>query len=157
MKPESPERTSRKLPFAAGLLVGILVAAFAALGYHGSGSASFCMSCHSMKEVGTLWQQSNHKQFACIDCHLPDDRFIAQISYKARAGLNDLYHETLRNYPAAIVISAEARSIARGNCLRCHYTTIEKTPMAEGGGDCLKCHHRLVHGRGPARGGIHVQ
>jgi cytochrome c nitrite reductase small subunit len=152
------DRPSGKLPFAAGLAVGVLVAAFAALGYHGSGSASFCMTCHSMKEAGARWQQSNHKQFACIDCHLPDDHFIAQVSYKARAGLNDLYHETLRSYPATLAISAEARSIVRGNCLRCHYTTIEKTPMAGGeGGDCLKCHRRLVHGRGPEKGGIHVE
>lgn len=110
-----------------------------------------------MEQIGKHWQQSHHKQFDCIECHLPDDFFVVQAAFKTRAGLNDLYHETLRSYPAAIQISAEGRRVALGNCFRCHSSTIEKTPMASMGGDCLKCHRHLVHGRGAGEGGIKVE
>jgi len=71
----------------------------------------------------------------------------------AKAGLNDLYHETLKIYPAAIAISAEGREIANGNCLRCHFSTVQNTPMGAGGADCLKCHRFTVHQRGLEKGG----
>jgi cytochrome c nitrite reductase small subunit len=110
-----------------------------------------------MKPMGDHWQQSRHKQFACIECHLPDSNIAAKVAYKAKAGLSDLYHETLRSYPAAIRISAEARTIAEGNCLRCHFSTVENTFMVEGGGSCLMCHHRLVHGPAQETGGIALE
>lgn len=141
----------------AGIIIGVFIAAFTAIGYHGAGSPRFCIGCHSMEHVGNRWQQSNHKQFACIECHLPNDNLIVQVTYKARAGLNDLFHETFRSYPAAILISMEGKGIARGNCLRCHYSTIENTPMTRQGGDCLKCHRNLVHGRGLEKGGMNVE
>ncbi len=80
--------------------------------------------------MGAHWQQSNHKQFACIECHLPDSNIAIKVAYKTKAGLNDLYHETLRSYPASIRYLAEARGIAEGNCLRCHYSTVGNTFMA---------------------------
>lgn len=110
-----------------------------------------------MKDVGEHWRQSHHKQYACIECHLPDAHLAAQAAYKTKAGLNDLYHETLRSYPAAIRLSAEARGIAEGNCLRCHFSTVENTFMAGGEGGCLSCHQRLVHGPGRDTGGIRVE
>lgn len=153
----STRRPSGRMLLAAGAILGIFVAASAVLGYHASGNPKFCTSCHSMGQVGKLWQQSTHKQFACIECHLPDDVFVAQVAFKTRSGLNDLYHETLRSYPATMQISTKGRMVARGNCLRCHSSTIENTPMAHQGGDCLKCHRYLVHGRGAGEGGINVE
>lgn len=141
---------------AAGVVLGIILAVIAVSGYHAAGSPSFCISCHSMKDVGRHWQQSRHKQYACIECHLPDSSIAVQVSYKTRAGLNDVYHETLRSYPAKIRLSGEARGIAEGNCLRCHFSTVQKTFMAAGG-ECLKCHQRLVHGPGQETGGIKVE
>jgi cytochrome c nitrite reductase small subunit len=142
---------------AAGAVIGVLVTVITAVSYHASGSPAFCTACHSMKDVGGHWQRSRHKQFACIECHLPDGNIMVQVSYKTKAGLHDLYHETLRIYPAAIRISAEARDIAEGNCLRCHFSTVENTFMAPQGGECLACHRRLVHGSGQETGGIRVE
>jgi cytochrome c nitrite reductase small subunit len=142
---------------AAGAVIGIFIAFFTVGSYHAAGSPAFCMSCHSMKDVGKHWQQSRHKQFACIECHLPDSNIAVQVTYKGKAGLNDLFHETLRAYPAKIHLSSEARGIADGNCLRCHYSTVENTFMAGQGGDCLKCHHGLVHGTGMETGGIKIE
>jgi cytochrome c nitrite reductase small subunit len=141
----------------AGAFIGVLFTLISIGLYHAAGKPVFCASCHSMKEVGALWQQSRHKQFACIECHLPDSNIAAQVAYKTKAGLNDLYHETLRSYPASIKISPEAKDIAEGNCLRCHFSTVENTFMAGQGGDCLKCHRGLVHGKGMETGGIKVE
>ncbi len=141
---------------AAGTLFGIILAVALAAGYHASGNPAFCISCHSMKDIGSHWQQSQHKQFACIECHLPDSTLIPQVTYKTKAGLNDLYHETLRSYPSRIRLSEEARDIAEGNCLRCHFSTVQNTFMAAGG-ECLKCHQGLVHGSGQETGGIKVE
>ncbi|MRR23896.1 cytochrome C nitrite reductase [bacterium] len=142
---------------AAGIVVGILVAAAVFTGYHASGSPAICVACHSMKPMAEQWRQSMHKQYACIECHLPDANIAMQVTYKARAGLHDLYHETLRSYPAAIRLTSEARGIAEGNCLRCHFSTVGNTFMAVQGASCLQCHQRVVHGPAQETGGIKVE
>ncbi len=141
------------LGVAAGLIIALLLAGT----YHASGSPKFCAACHSMELVYTRWQQTNHKQFACIECHLPDTNIVGQVAYKTRAGLHDLAYETFRAYPAAILISTGSEDILKRNCVRCHYSTIQNTPMAQAGGNCLKCHRYLGHGRGPEKGGIRVE
>lgn len=110
-----------------------------------------------MKPVHHRWSTSNHHQFTCTECHLPDTHIAGKVAYKTRAGLNDLVHETARDYPAGIDLSTHGRQIVNGNCVRCHASTIAETPMAQGGADCLKCHRYLVHGRGQDEGGIKVE
>ncbi len=139
---------------AAGIVIGILLAVGIRGAYDLTGDSKFCGSCHSMREVYLRWQLSRHKKFACVDCHLPHGIAIGAVAYKMRAGINDLLHETLRDYPASFSFSRKARAIANDNCVRCHYSTIEKTAMAQEEAECLKCHRGLVHGRTPAKGGI---
>ena len=139
------------------MIIGIVLVAISAAGYHAASTPGFCISCHSMGYVGSQWQQSHHKQFACTECHMPDANIAVQVGYKAKAGLRDLVNETMRTYTASANLSDEARKIVVGNCLRCHYSTIETTPMAQRGGNCIKCHRFLVHGRGPEKGGIQVE
>jgi len=138
---------------AGGIAAGAILATLLVGGFVASGSPRVCGACHGMDHVYSRWQISNHKQFACVDCHQPDTNLAGQIAYKVKAGLNDLYHETLKIYPAAISLSAEAREIASGNCLRCHFSTVQNTPMGAGGADCLKCHRFTVHQRGLEKGG----
>ncbi|MDI9571291.1 MAG: NapC/NirT family cytochrome c [Pseudomonadota bacterium] len=157
MNPRSRFRLPAITVLGMGIIIGAVLTVLTVGGYKASGNPRFCASCHSMEHVQNRWQQSNHKQFGCIECHLPDANIAAQASYKVQAGLNDLFHETLRDYPAAIRISAKGRDILRGNCLRCHQTTIENTAMVKGEADCLKCHRFLVHGRGMERGGMRVE
>lgn len=140
-----------------GVIAGMVLTLFGIVTYHAAGSSSFCLSCHSMQDVGAAWGQSQHKHFACIDCHMPDRNIAVQFIYKAKVGMRDVYHETLRTYPAAIKISEEGHAIATGNCLRCHAFTIEKTFMTGEKAMCLKCHRGLVHGSGIPTGGIRVQ
>jgi cytochrome c nitrite reductase small subunit len=65
-----------------------------------------------------------------IDC-LVKDFFIA------KAGINDLIHETMGDYQIGIGLSTNARKIINGNCIRCHASTIAATPMAQEEADCL--------------------
>ncbi len=140
-----------------GIIIGIVLAAVAVAAYHSSGDARFCGSCHSMKPLQASWKISNHRQFACVECHLPDTHIAGKVIYKTRAGLNDLIHETVRDYPAGIGLSVHGRQIINGNCFRCHASTISGTPMIKQGVDCLHCHRYLVHGRGQEDGGIKVE
>ncbi|MEE9910629.1 MAG: NapC/NirT family cytochrome c [Deltaproteobacteria bacterium] len=154
---ERATKPTRIRMIIAGLIIGTAVMAAAVLAYHQSGDARFCGSCHSMKPVHHQWSASNHQQFSCTECHLPDTHIVGKVVYKTRAGINDLIHETARDYPAGIGLSAHGRQIVTGNCVRCHASTIMNTPMAEGGADCLMCHRFLVHGRGQDNGGVHVE
>ncbi|HOX14810.1 MAG TPA: NapC/NirT family cytochrome c [Smithellaceae bacterium] len=141
----------------SGIAIGIILSAIAVGAYHQSGNARFCGSCHSMNPVHHQWKASNHHQYTCTECHLPDTHIIGQVAYKTKAGINDLIHETARDYPVAIGLSDHARQIVNGNCVRCHASTVAPTPMAQGGGDCIKCHRYLVHGRGNDQGGIKIE
>ena len=140
-----------------GIIAGIVMAVLFGAAYQVSSDSRFCSSCHSMKLVHNRLQATHHKQFACIECHMPDTNIAGRVVYKARAGMNDLNHEMFRDYPAGIDLSATGYEIINQNCLRCHASTIAKTPMAENGGNCLKCHRYLVHGRGVDEGGIKVE
>lgn len=140
-----------------GMIIGIGVMAAMTLAYYQSGNDRFCGSCHSMKTVHTRWGASNHRQFGCTECHLPDTHIAGKVVYKTRAGLNDLVHEAARAYQPNIGLSAGGRNILNGNCVRCHESVIGQTQMVQAGVDCLKCHRYLVHGRGQDEGGISIE
>ena len=135
-----------------GIVLGLLIAGVGSGAYHLAGIPRFCASCHSMGYVAARWGESRHKQFACTECHLPAGGLVEKMVYKVRAGVSDLYQETLRDYGAAATLSKKGRSVANGNCVRCHFATIERTALAAGGRDCLRCHQGLVHGRGVGEG-----
>jgi cytochrome c nitrite reductase small subunit len=152
------ELRSRKVRvFAAGTILGICLGLFGVWTYHVAGASSFCGSCHSMADVYKGWQASRHKQFGCVDCHMPVGNVVTRVGYKAFAGMRDLYHETVRDYGAQSNPSAQARNILNANCLRCHFSTVEATSLARGGGNCTKCHVGLVHRRGIEKGGLNIE
>jgi len=69
------ERATRPSGFrllALGILAGVLLTALAVGAYHQSGDARVCGSCHSMNFVRDQWRLSNHRQYTCTECHLPD-------------------------------------------------------------------------------------
>ena len=122
-------------------------------GYHFAGRSTFCGSCHSMENNYFTWKVSRHKQFACIECHLPAGNIAYTVLYKAYAGARDVAGETARSYPFTIKLTNTARTIANSNCSRCHFSTIETTSMVKTNADCMKCHKFLVHGRPVMHGG----
>jgi cytochrome c nitrite reductase small subunit len=157
-RPNNPsDRKGQNARFVIGCLVGVILAAAGFFAYYASGDPLFFGACHSMKTVHARWQTSSHRQFACVECHLPDTHIGGKIAYKTRAGLQDLVSETRRAYASGTGLSLESRRAVNANCFRCHASTIAKTLMSRDGGDCLGCHRFLVHGRGQDEGGIKVE
>lgn len=119
----------------------------------------FCGSCHSMKEVYATFATSNHKQFTCGDCHLPQQNIAVKLSAKTRSGMSHVYHETLKDYPEPLNVSAEGKLILADNCRRCHSSTIANTRMVTSAVSCTDCHRGLVHeeinfGKNLGKGGL---
>ncbi|MCE5284620.1 MAG: NapC/NirT family cytochrome c [Pelosinus sp.] len=143
---------------AVVLAAAAVLVAFAGGGYAYADSTAFCgNTCHSMKQAHATWQTSNHKELKCTECHLPHGNIVQTMIMKAKTGMHDTYHEVLKDYPAAIQLSAEGKTIVKDNCLRCHKSTVEKTGMAAGGEECQKCHRSLVHGANKTKGGIKIE
>jgi len=142
---------------AIGASLGAIFMVVVFSGYHFGGIPYFCGSCHSMENNYFAWQASRHKQFACVECHLPRNNIAYAAVYKTYAGIRDVVGETTRTYPFVIKLTNHARGIANSNCKRCHFSTIEKTPMAKGNADCMKCHKFIVHGRPVGQGGLRFE
>ncbi|MCM0757000.1 MULTISPECIES: NapC/NirT family cytochrome c [Sporomusa] len=146
----------------AFMLIGAL-AAIAGFAIAGGGiayadKASFCSSCHSMQHAAVTWQASNHRQFSCGDCHLPQENLVEKMIVKGQTGMHDTYHEFLRDYPDTIRISAKGRAIVNDNCARCHAYTIGNTFMsASGGYACTKCHRGMIHNQIVVKEGVPVE
>lgn len=137
---------NRRFPLFAGIILGMIVMAFLVQAYHTSSNPRVCIACHSMGDVGSAWQMSNHKQFACVECHMPVAGITGRLAYKIRAGLHDLWHETLRDYPASLALTTQAKTIVNANCARCHESTVERITMLDRGPiSCTRCHRRAVH------------
>lgn len=147
---------------AGGFAIGVAACGIGTAMMSFSGSPAFCGTCHSMKEVTATFAHSTHANLECVDCHLPHDSMVMYLVEKGRTGMNDVYHEVLRDYPAHIKLSDRGRDMVNRNCLRCHANTMDKVhadlfkPM-DTGGDCLKCHSRIAHGARPIEGGIKVE
>ncbi|XER14919.1 Cytochrome c-type protein NrfH [Sporomusa aerivorans] len=149
-------RNALKL-MAIGFIVAVAGMAMAGFGYAQAEKPQFCGSCHSMEQAYATWQASNHKQIECTECHLPNNNLAVKLAAKTQTGINDVYHEVLRDYPATIKVTAQGKKIIADNCLRCHQSTVETTGMGAGGQDCTKCHRSLVHGTNKSKGGIKVE
>ena len=150
------EKNTLKL-ILLGALAAVSGLAIAGGGIAYADKASFCSSCHSMQQVAVTWQVSNHRQFTCGDCHLPQENIINKLLVKGQTGMHDTYHEFLRDYPDTIQISAKGRSIVNSNCSRCHAYTIGNTFMSTGGQECTKCHRGMVHNQVVVKEGIRVE
>ncbi len=140
-----------------GMVVAVAGMVFAGTGYVMAESPEFCGSCHSMEQAFSTWETSNHKHLDCTDCHLPQGNLAIKLVTKTQTGMNDVYHEVLRDYPATMSVSSKGKSIVEENCLRCHQSTVENTAMAAGGQDCTKCHRGLVHGINKGKGGMKIE
>ena len=138
--------------FLVGIVAGVLLLLILGAGYQWTGTPGFCGACHSMERVERTWQASTHKQFACIECHLPQRSFASGFAYKAKAGLRDVADEFSRNYSVVTPVTPEAHKILQDNCLRCHSSTVGATRLDRGEPQCIKCHRELVHGRGEPKG-----
>lgn len=137
----------KKLLIMIGLVVGMLSFLFliadTAISYSDNGK--FCLNCHSMQEAVDSLAHSNHKQLKCTECHAPKP-YIPKVMYKAKSGLHDLRVTLFGEVPQIIQANPQTKIIVQNNCVRCHATTVENTPMGDGR-KCIDCHRQSAHNK----------
>ena len=160
IEPKENKRVLRYGMAGAILMMVIALVMSASLAY--VDQPQFCGSCHSMKEVYAGFAASNHKQFTCGDCHLPQQNIVVKLSAKTKSGMSHVYHETLKDYPEPLTVTKDGKKILADNCRRCHLSTIQNTMMASDDKNCTSCHRSLVHqemnsGKFLGKGGLGVE
>ena len=108
------------------ILLGVVAVAGAfllTLGMLTSGAAvytsrsEFCISCHIMEPYYVSWQESSHRDVACIKCHFPPGA-----GEKVRGKLLGLVQ--LLKYVTATAGPRLSAEISDASCLRCHDTRL---------------------------------
>lgn len=79
--------------------------------------SEFCVSCHIMEPYYASWQESSHKDVACIKCHFPPGA-----AEKVRGKLLGLVQ--LLKYVTATAGPRLSAEISDASCLRCHDTRL---------------------------------
>lgn len=79
--------------------------------------SEFCDSCHIMEPYYKSWQESTHKDVACIKCHFPPGA-----GEKVRGKLLGLVQ--LIKYVTATASPRLSAEISDASCLRCHDTRL---------------------------------
>jgi nitrate/TMAO reductase-like tetraheme cytochrome c subunit len=135
----------------------LLVLMVGAAGWYTSRPA-FCNSCHIMEPYYRSWQESNHKEVSCIECH-----FAPGFGGKIRGKLLGLVQ--LTKYVTQSEGPRPAAEVPDASCLRsgCHETRLlsgrveyqgvhfDHTPhLGERRGKqlrCTSCHSQIVQGK----------
>ncbi len=106
----------------------------------------FCGTCHVMHEAVRTHQQSVHAQLTCNECHAPTDAFVSKMIFKTRAGMRDIYVNTIGPIPDVVTAEAATREVINDNCASCHFmTTINLDGKAKN--YCFDCHRHVPHTR----------
>jgi predicted CXXCH cytochrome family protein len=79
--------------------------------------SEFCISCHIMEPYYVSWQESSHRDVACIKCHFPPGA-----GEKVRGKMLGLVQ--LLKYVTATAGPRLSAEISDDSCLRCHDTRL---------------------------------
>jgi predicted CXXCH cytochrome family protein len=79
--------------------------------------SQFCISCHIMEPYYVSWQESSHRDVACIKCHFPPGA-----AEKVRGKMLGLVQ--LLKYVTATAGPRLSAEISDASCLRCHDTRL---------------------------------
>jgi len=79
--------------------------------------SQFCVSCHIMEPYYVSWQESSHRDVACIKCHFPPGA-----AEKVRGKMLGLVQ--LLKYVTATAGPRLSAEISDASCLRCHDTRL---------------------------------
>jgi len=120
-----------------GFLLASAVFITTGAGLYLTSTGDFCGSCHVMDEQYTTWQQSTHKQFTCVECHLPHN-YPDKLIEKTKTGLRDIYEVTFDKVPEVIKLTTGGQEILDENCIRCHSSTVETLMNTDR--SCFECH-----------------
>jgi len=119
--------------------------------------SEFCSSCHIMEPYYSSWENSSHKDVACIKCHFPPGA-----AEKVRGKMLGLVQ--LLKYVTATAGPRLNAEISDASCLRCHDTRLlsgrvdfhgipfdhrpHLTEMRRGKKlRCTSCHSQIVQGQ----------
>jgi nitrate/TMAO reductase-like tetraheme cytochrome c subunit len=89
-------------------------------GYHYTESTPFCGSCHAVMEPQyARHQQSPHARVTCAGCHVGPG--AGPFLESKLAGVRQLFHNTLGNYPRPVPPAISELRPARETCEECHW------------------------------------
>jgi cytochrome c nitrite reductase small subunit len=103
----------------------------------------FCITCHIMKPEYEAWRASCHREIGCVDCHLPNNNFIAHYLEKIMVGIRDPAMFYGGFTPENIEATGRSRKIIKANCVKCHSSTVSKINTADR--ECWSCHRTVIH------------
>ncbi|MDF2947781.1 MAG: nitrate/TMAO reductase rane-bound tetraheme cytochrome c subunit-like protein [Bacillales bacterium] len=133
----------------AGVFLGFAILLATQEALHATDTGEFCSSCHIMSEVHESYSGSAHVGVTCNDCHIPQDNWFRKYTFKARAGITDVYYNTLgkEDIPSVLHPNDRTKVAVNENCIRCHKGTNSRV-----GHDvkekCTTCHRGTPHGIG---------
>lgn len=132
-----------------GAFIGIALFAGTAETLKATDTAEFCASCHVYESTVTHFQESNHANLKCNDCHTPNDSKLAKYTYKAKSALGHGYMYTVNSdeIPDVIHASDSSKEVVQKNCISCHEASLENV-VHDAKGSCIECHRQVPHGKG---------
>ena len=111
---EVPRRRSRWFVVVAVVAVACVIGIGLLVPVVATSSASYCGSCHSMKQAYLSWQRGAHSSVACSKCHVPPG-FASSVKWRAKEARN-IWLTYLNMKPGA---DQQPRP-ASENCIKCH-------------------------------------
>lgn len=132
-----------------GAFIGIVAFVGTTSTLKATDTAEFCASCHVYESTVTHFQESNHANLKCNDCHTPNDSMLAKYTYKAKSALGHGYMYTVGTdkIPNVIHASAKSKEVVEQNCISCHEPGLENIEH-DAKDSCVDCHRQVPHGKG---------
>lgn len=137
---------NKRLLIISSLLVLLLVLITRYEFEHTSTNLYCSTACHIMRPYYESSFHSIHREennVNCRDCHIPENNLAEALAYKAYSGAKD-YYKNIFAPPKAILTTEWSKNIIQDNCIRCHYTIVEKINHT-GGKRCFECHRGIPH------------
>jgi len=136
-------KASIRRRYMAGTIVGFLAIASLGLTMTYASKSEFCAGCHEMRAAHKSFEESVHKEVACLSCH-------------QEPGISGVFVEKLQLVEMVIAKSGVVGSVSEGPvsnavCLRCHKSILSEIKTKrivrmkheepiEAGFKCLDCH-----------------
>lgn len=113
---QEEKKSKKKRRIWPWVLLGIfiLIAAGGYSFYEYSNTPEFCSSCHIMEPYITAWEESNHAEFGCVDCHI-SPREGAKWEAKFQGMMQAIKYLT-RSYASKPYAEIEDASCLRSGC-----------------------------------------
>src|SRR5665648_515670 len=106
-------RLARYLLIGVAVVTILVASSFAAAAY--TARTSFCISCHEMQPYYESWQQSQHTEADCAECHIP--KGAANFAKTKLFAFREVYVHLPKQVKAPLAVT---REIPDSSCTQCH-------------------------------------